>query len=408
MKKVLSFIAISLLSYHISVAQRNVTTKEDSLNNNAIKTKTTVLTGYGEAHLQRDNYLKEGKINLTRFTIFIGHQFDKNISFFSETEIENGKVSGGSSGGEISLEQAYLKFKTSRNTYLVAGLFLPRLGILNEDHMAMNFLGSERNMVETKIIPSTWREIGVGFYGQVPNTFFSYSLGVVSGLNSREINYREGIRSARFDGQNATVNNLAFVGSLRYNNENLRVQLSGYSGGSTGISPLRADSLGLDSGPLGSPVHVGIIDGVYRKAGFSAKALATIVSIPDAIKIHQAYAQHPPKGMYGAYLELGYNLLENSRFKEKQLILFGRYETLDMNWDMYKVNGESVKEGSLKQQHAIFGLNYLPIKNVVVKFDMRYQMTGDINMYYNQNLSPAALPYARNRSITNLAIGYAF
>ena len=184
------------------------------------------------------------------------------------------------------------------------------------------------------------------------------------------------------------------------------MQLAVYSGGSAGISPKRADSLGLDSGPFGTPVHMGTLDAIYRKNGFQIKALASYVSIPDAQKINTAYANLAPQAMYGGYFEMGYNLLETFSHKNgQQLALFARYELLDMNSKMY---GTDLKDDALRQQHIVIGLNYFPIKNVVAKCDVRFQRTGEQNKNLILNPSPTALPYQQNNSYVNLGIGYAF
>jgi hypothetical protein len=36
------------------------------------------------------------------------------------------------------MEQAYLKFNLNAKQYLVAGLFVPRTGLLNENHLPIN------------------------------------------------------------------------------------------------------------------------------------------------------------------------------------------------------------------------------------------------------------------------------
>src|SRR5580698_317145 len=137
-------------------------TSEDSLNNNSLSKSSTTIGGYGDAFYQRNNSLGTSKIDLERFVLFTGHKFNDQISFFSELEVEDAKVTGGQTGGEVSIEQAYLKFNLNANQYFVAGLFIPRIGILNEDHLPNTFNCNERNYVETFIIPATWRELGVG------------------------------------------------------------------------------------------------------------------------------------------------------------------------------------------------------------------------------------------------------
>ncbi|MES1159316.1 MAG: hypothetical protein ABUM51_01030, partial [Bacteroidota bacterium] len=142
---------------YLTPAQKLMITSEDSLNNNAAKNKT-VISGYGSAFYQRNFNQKQSTFTLERAVLFVGHQFNEKIAFFSELELENAKVTAGESGtGEISMEQAYLKFNLNARQYLVAGLFVPRIGILNENHLPSNFNGVERPQVETLIIPATWR-----------------------------------------------------------------------------------------------------------------------------------------------------------------------------------------------------------------------------------------------------------
>ena len=126
----------------------------------------TVISGYGSAFYTRNFDLQQSTATLERAVLFVGHQFSQQISFFSELEIENAKVEGGvNNNAEISMEQAFLKFNVNDHQYFIAGLFTPRIGILNENHLPVNFNGVMRPVVETLIIPATWRELGVGFYG---------------------------------------------------------------------------------------------------------------------------------------------------------------------------------------------------------------------------------------------------
>ena len=150
---------------------------EDSMLQGVAKNKT-VLSGYGSAYYQHDQNAQKAFITLERFVFFIGHQFNNKIAFFSETEIENAKIEGGKAGGEIALEQAYLRFKFNSKQYLVAGLFTPRIGLLNENHLPVNFNGVERPIVEQLVIPATWRELGVGFYGELRKLPVNYSIAI--------------------------------------------------------------------------------------------------------------------------------------------------------------------------------------------------------------------------------------
>src|ERR1700744_1250025 len=267
--KTFTILFCSLFISGVALAQVPGTTSEDSLSNSLSKSGTSI-GGYGDAFYQKNQFLGTSRVDLERFVLFVGHKFNEKVSFFSELEVEDAKVDGGQTGGEVSIEQAYLKFNLNANQYITAGLFLPRIGILNENHLPNTFNGNERNYVETLIIPSTWRELGVGFYGNLTNLPVTYYAGLVTGLNSNDFVQGTGLEDGRAEGRNANGNNLALTAALQYFYGNFRAQVSGYYGGTVGESKRKADSLGLTSGMLGTPVQIGEADVMYSTGGFSS------------------------------------------------------------------------------------------------------------------------------------------
>ena len=395
---------------YLTPAQKLMITSEDSLNNNAAKNKT-VISGYGSAFYQRNFNERQSTMTLERAVLFVGHQFNEKIAFFSELELENAKVAAGESGtGEISMEQAYLKFNLNARQYLVAGLFVPRIGLLNENHLPSNFNGVERTIVETVVIPATWRELGIGFYGSSDRLPLNYSVALVNGLNSAGFEHGDGIRGGRAEGSSAMANNLALTASIQYLWHDFRFQLAGYMGGTVGLSKRSADSLnvGLETGAFGTPLYLGEFDVQYAKNGISIKALATYIAYPGADKIYSAYAKNVASGMYGAYGELAYDWL-HPRHKTQQFISFARVEALDLNARLSTLQkDEDQYDGTLKQLHVIAGFGYLPIPNVVIKADVRLLHTGSQNSALVVNPPPNAQAYQQNNQFLNIGIGYSF
>jgi hypothetical protein len=398
------FFCLFLLSYTV---KSQVLTKEDSLAANLLRSdRSTVISAYGEVGVTYDLRYKTGEASLTRNVLFLGHKFSDKVSLFSEMELENALVVGGSNKGEISMEQAFLKFNVNKHTYITAGLFIPRIGTINENHLPTTFNGFRRPMVETLIIPAVWRELGIGLWGTIDRIQgLNYSIAVMNGLNSANFGNSTGIASGRFEGSRATASNLAVNASLLYYFSHFRVQVSGYYGGSVGLNSRVADSLKLNSGAFGTPVA--LVEGNlhYDNKGFSFKALATMANITDAYAINRAYANNTPSKIYGAYAEIGYDIFKLIKVKEQAFKIFARYETLDMN---AQIPENGITNGMIKQQYLIAGFTYIPTRGVCVKLDYTFKKTGEPNSVLYINPFPQALPYYTNQGFINLGIGYSF
>jgi len=392
-----------------TLCQAQIITKEDSLNAGLTSPRSnTVISGYGEALYRRDLRLQTATANLPRIITFIGHKFNKNITFFSETELENTKVDGTPSGGEISLEQAFLKLSVSREYYFTAGLFIPRIGLINENHLPNTFNGNQRPMVETLLIPATWREIGVGFYA-APNRIpgLNLNIAVVNGLDAGGFSSSRGIGGGRAEGRFATARNIAITGAALYYYNNWRFQASAYYGGSVGYSNHIADSLKLQTGAFGTPVTLVEANAVYHNNGFTFKALATAIFIKDASSINRAFANNTPSAMNGGYVEVAYDILHglSKGTSERQLTLFGRYERIKM---AASVPENGILDEQYNQQYVFAGLAYYPIRSVALKADVQIVSTGTPNTSLILNPYPAAQPYYAKRSYLNVGLAYSF
>jgi hypothetical protein len=392
------YLAMLLGSMTLLCSQQTSAAAQDSTGANG--QAPIYFRGWGNVLYEDNTNAKTATADLQRLVLDIGRNFDSNIAFFSELEMDDAVLAGGSSGGQLAVEQAYIKFNTDPSHYFKAGLILPTIGIMNENHLPPMFNGNERTQVETNIIPTTWRDIGVGYYAAIEESPFSYSVALLNGLSSAMFTHGSGIKNGRFQGRNATANNLAVNGALKFAEGTLKAQVTGYYGGTVGVSSQQADTMGLNSGLFGTPVGIGEADIRYTCGSWSFRALGTYISIPDAEEINRAYKNNTPESEYGAYAEIGYDLLGNGgSIAERHLIAFSRYEKLDLN---SSIPANGVTDGTLDQSHILVGLNYLPISTVAIKADVRFEHTGAANP------SPTALPYDQNNSFINLGIGFVF
>ncbi|MGC4037748.1 MAG: hypothetical protein QM764_17430 [Chitinophagaceae bacterium] len=408
------FLLMALVCGAVFAAHSQVLTQEDSLYAGLIaKEQSTVLSGYGEAHYSLDTKRKNSEATLKRVVLFIGHKFNNKISLFTEMELEDAVVVGGVGGdeggagkGSISMEQAFLKFNLNPTTYIVAGLFIPRLGIINENHLPTTFNGVDRPFVETFVIPTTWREIGVGLYGTFKNIpGLNYSVSLTNGLNSSAFTNGSGIRNGRQLGSEASGLALGASGSLLYYINNFRLQASAYIGGSTAVEGRVADSLQLNSGAFGNPVVLYEADAQYSNNGWNVRVIGSGISIANAANINKAYANNTPEQLYGGYAEVGYNLFYKKYKDVKALTVFGRYEYLDLS---AKIPVTGVQNGANQQQYIVAGLTYKPIRGVAIKADYVQRTTGTPNPALIVTPFPQQVPYFKTDGFVNLGVAYNF
>ena len=394
-------------SLFINTLWGQILTQEDSLNAGLrVKNSSVAISGYGEVKAHYNATLQEGGTQLRRNILFIGYRFNSNIMFFSELEIENAKISNGDPQGEIGMEQLLLKFDINRNNYIVAGLFLPRIGFINENHLPNTFLSNDRPLVEQYIIPATWREIGVSYYGTsdaIPG--LNYNVSIMNGLDASKFSYGTGISGGRGAGFSTSGRNIAVNTSLLYYYRKLRLQASSYFGGSVGMNNKSADSLGIQTGLFGTPVNLSEVNAMYKNKAITIKALASVITIQDADKINATFTNNTPSMAYGYYGEVAYDLLYKKHKGTKTLNIFSRLEKINLN---ARIPTNGIVDDALNQIHLISGIAYQPITGVMVKLDYHYRSTGQQNTAFIINPYPQLIPYERKQHLFNLGIAYSF
>jgi hypothetical protein len=326
----------------------------------------TTLGGYGEVHYSNSSLAgTPGRVNLARFVLFVGHRFNDHITLRSELEVEDAKVAGGESGGEVALEQAYLDYRFAGPFTLRAGLLLLPIGILNETHEPPTFNGVERPGFHEVLIPSTWRELGFGALGSVPGVQgLSYRAFIVNGLLANGFDGASGIRGGRQEGRDASFANPSLAGRLEWSRPGLRLGGSVYYGGTS-----NGDST-LGTGAFAAAITLLAADLRYEVAGFAIRAEAARISVPDAAAINTAFGQGVGKRLAGWYAEGAYDLLRPlAPSSVQQLNAFVRHERYDTQ---DAVAAGTVRDPSLARRTTTIGLTYKPLWNVAFKAD--YQL----------------------------------
>jgi len=336
------------------------------------------LGGYGELHYNdvtstTDGDNPAGELDFHRFILFAGYDFNDWISFRSELELEHTLLEAGEDeGGEVALEQAYINLQFKRSFGIRAGIMLVPVGIVNPVHEPPTFNGVERPNVERFLIPSTWRESGIGVYGNTESGL-SYQAYVMAGLAPNGITAEDGIRGARQSAFESSTANVAFTGRLDYN-LNLNLKL----GASYFVSSLSNETEGDEAQIAGADGALfNLVEGhlIYTSGQFEARGLLVYSSVSDAPALNDAFGNSAGEAQLGGYGELAYDILPFfSPLSEQQLLAFGRYESYDTQ---FRTAGIPDNEEFNRNEYT-FGLTYKPAPRVAFKADYQFlQSAGE-------------------------------
>ncbi len=319
--------------------------------------------GYGEARYQaivNDETGKNDNADFERLVLYAGYKFTDNILFNSEIEFEHGSVE---ENGDVSVEFAALDFFLDPMVNARAGMVLLPMGFINQIHEPPFYFGNNRPEVERRIIPSTWREIGVGLFGELlPG--LTYTTYVVNGLDAKGFG-SSGIRGGRQKGSEARAEDLAFVGRVDY----APAQLPGVTiGGSAYVGNSGQNQKFADRQvDAFTQLYEGHVQVKYR--GLEFRALGSWGHIDDAAILSADQGEVIGEENYGWYAEVGYDVIPHFFPESAQYLApFFRYERLDT-----VATAPTGFADDLSQDKEIFqvGLQYKPIPNVVIKADYR-------------------------------------
>jgi thiamine biosynthesis lipoprotein ApbE len=330
--------------------------------------------GYGEALYQSFASSKQDgapsggtdTIDLSRAVLYFGYKFDDHFVFNSEVEYEHA-VAASDKQGEVEVEFAYVDWLSPSHAFRArAGLLLVPMGFLNELHEPPTFFGARRNDVETLILPTTWRELGFGAYGEAGP--LTYRLFLVSGLNSEGYT-AEGIREGRQEGSLAKARDFALTGRLDF------VGVNGLLAGASFFTGCSGQGRTTASGEtVCGRTTVWDLHADFRWRGFSLRALVAGSTISDAAAINELNGFSGDEGIgsrqRGWYAEAGFDVLTLVPRTRFSLIPFVRYEA----WNTQAAVPDGFSrdlENDASQWTA--GVVFKPIPQVVLKFDGQWR-----------------------------------
>ncbi len=368
--------------------------------------------GYGEVAMSRNFYSdhvsrysladehkndpSHGRFDIPHAVIYLGYDFGKGWTMGTEIEFEHGGVGmayekedeeGGEweqeveKGGEVELEQFWIQKSFGHWANIKAGHIVVPVGLNNAYHEPLNFFTVYRPEGENTVLPSTWHQTGISFWGKTKG--WRYELQFLAGLNSDNFTNTGWINKGPgtpTEGEIATKYGTA----LRIDNyciKGLRIGLSGYYGHAIGNSyPNNKD--GAESKYKGV-VAIGAIDFTYNNYNWIVRGQADYGYLSDAKQLkyftnrlnglspfhHSAFVS---KNAFAYGIEAGYNVfsqIEKLRQSNQKMYLFGRYE----HYNPYASKTKNTSYDYTNVQRMAVGINYYPVKQIVVKAEYSHR-----------------------------------
>jgi hypothetical protein len=324
-----------------------------------VATSGVTIGGYAQIDYNEPDGKKVGNLDIHRFVMLLGYKFNDKVSFLTEIEYEHVK--------EVFVEQAYLQYKATNKITVLAGLMLVPMGIINEYHEPDTFYGVERPSVDKYIVPTTWREIGIGINGSIDNASLKYQAYLFNGFSSYKngvglLRGVDGLRKGRQKGAESNISSPNFSTKIDfYGIQGLRLGVSGYFGKTqTDDSTIEDSTVGVTM--LG-------IDARYRFQKLQLTGQYIVTNLSDTDKYNALTGKDIGSKMYGFYTEVAYSF--NLKGVEK-LTPFLRYEKYNTQAE---TSGSLVKNLAYDKNELVFGLNYKVANGAAFKVD--YQLVNN-------------------------------
>lgn len=306
-----------------------------------------------------------GELDVRRLVLLFGYRFNEQVQFVTEVELEH--------VNEVYVEQAFVNYNVVPNVNLRGGLMLVPMGIINEYHEPTTFNGTERPGVDNVIVPTTWRELGIGVTGRINDLSLMYQAYVFNGFKSAVSDGEggadgllagsSGLRGGRQKGVQSTINSPNFSAKLDYYGfPGLRLGAATYLGRTQPEDQVDA----LDGADIG--ISMLGLDARYALNRFTARGQFTYASLSDTEAYNDLTGRDLGSALMGWYLEGAFNLLPADR--NQKLFAFVRYESYDTH---ASTDGSLQANPAYDRQDITAGLTYHIAPGVVVKGDYQFR-----------------------------------
>ncbi len=381
-------------------AQQNAA---DSVMNHAKGNRLSV-GGYGEVAMSRNFYTDAGKrysnasayknsphhgrFDIPHAVIYLGYDFGKGWTMGTEIEFEHGGTGQSieyeaeeaieyeqetEKGGEVELEQFWLQKSFGKWANIKAGHIVVPVGLTNAYHEPLNFFTVYRPEGENTILPCTWHQTGISFWGKTGP--FRYEAQFLGGLNAYRFSRSNWIQNGAHSPYEFEVANKYAVSARvdNYSIPGLRIGLSGYYGKSVGNTTPND----VNYKDIKGNVYVGAFDFTYNNHNWKIRGNADYGYVSDAAAITSLVYPgtsnvKPNESGSGKYfgshaiatmIEAGYDVFSqigSLRAHNQKMYVFGHFEYYDSS-----IHNSTAKW--TERKIVAGGINYFPLPQICVK-----------------------------------------
>ena len=353
------------------------------------KDSKLTIGGYGEVHYNQplnSGTFDNGNLDVHRIVLLFGYKFNDRTQFITEVEFEHVK--------EVYVEQAFLQYKINDYVNFRGGLLLTPMGIINEYHEPTTFNGVERPLIDKYISPTTWREIGFGFTGNIFPAKLRYQVYLMNGFSSYNgtgnLDGKNGLRKGRQKGAESFISTPNFTGKIEfYGVRGLNVGVSGYFGNTqstiyNGIDKNDSEAITMADSSVAGISMLGL-DARYSFKGLQMRGQYYYTQLSNTKQYNVFTATDGEfndlgSSMYGYYVEAGYNVFRLVKSIKTELIPFVRYEAYNTQ--------NTVEEGivvnkAYENTLITTGITWKLAKGAVLKADMQF-LKSEADSKYKQ------------------------
>lgn len=336
----------------------------------------TQISAYGEIDYSRPS--KDSAATRTtvgRFVIGYQHRFDDKTKVVAELEVENAVISA-SDSGEVAVEQMFIEHRLNSTYGARAGLFLMPIGLVNQNHEPHTFFGVNRPLVETAIIPSTLREVGLQVFGEHDNGV-SWIAGLSTGpdltkwdpLDAEAV--ESPLRTVHQEGQLAKSKDLTLFGAVDWRGiPGLRL------GGGVMIGKMGHGTAGFAA--PNARYTLWDLHAKWTPGAWDLTALYARGTISGAGALNATFSGAPylvPNAFDGFYAQAAYKFRLSGDYA---ISPFARYELVNTGRGFDGVAAARYRTEGV----TTIGANFNLAPTVVVKADVqRYKVNSDANRF---------------------------